>query len=83
MAVLDAYHLRRSFSRKRIGTRCTLTIEYTFIRCNVYVRSKNDHRHRQSHTQNEQIKKKQSIDCFLFMLLIILRAEPWTACSEP
>ena len=61
----------------------TLTIEYTFIRCNVYVRSKNDHRHRQSHTQNEQIKKKQSIDCFLFMLLIILRAEPWTAYSEP
>lgn len=51
--------------------------------CDVYVRSKNDHRHRQSHAQNEQIKKKQSIDCFLFMLLIILRAEPWTACSEP
>ncbi len=28
-------------------------------------------------------KRKQSIDCFLFMLLIILRAEPWTAYSEP
>ena len=26
--------------------------------CNVYVRSKNDHRHRQSHAQNEQIKKE-------------------------
>ena len=58
MAVLDTYHLRRSFSRKRIGTRCTLTIEYTLIRCNVYVRGKNDHRHRQSHAQNEQIKKE-------------------------
>ncbi len=74
--LLAAYLLRNK-------THCSLTTEYTIIRCNVYVRSKNDHRHRQSHAQNEQIKRKQSIDCFLFMLLIILRAEPWTACSEP
>ena len=31
-AVLDAYHLRRSFRKEMVKTQCTLKIEYTFIR---------------------------------------------------